>query len=165
MNTPEIRRARRNDVAALLVLEALFPSDALKRRNLRYLLQRETAGVWVAEIGGRVVGSIVLLYRSGSGTARLYSIVVEPAQRGQGVGRLLVDFAEQQARARGCGILSLEVRSDNHQARALYLRAGFEIAKRISKYYVDGADALRMQKQISMPAHRSRSGESANKAA
>lgn len=148
MDTSVIRRAQRADIRSLLALEAQFPSDALKRRNLGYLLRRSTAEVWVYEMNGDVVAEMVLLFRARSRVARLYSLVVDPAQRGRGIGRALLALAEDTARSRRTGVLALEVRTDNAQALALYRRAGFEVVERLDDYYDDGTEAFRMRKRI-----------------
>ena len=144
----KIRRAASGDVDALLALEAGFPSDALNRRNLRYLLRRPSAEVWVVDIDGQVAGELVLLFRKHAKAARIYSLVVAPACRGQGIARRLIELAEDRAIAHDCRTIKLEVRPDNGAAIALYGRMGFESTGRLAGYYEDGTDALTMQKLL-----------------
>jgi ribosomal protein S18 acetylase RimI-like enzyme len=55
----------------------------------------------------------------------LHDLAVLPAYRGRGIGRLLLAAVEDRARTRGCCKVTLEVREDNHAARALYKRSGY----------------------------------------
>jgi len=151
-----LRRASRGDIDSLLTLEAGFPSDALNRRNLSYLLRRPTAEVWVADSDGQVAGELVLLFRKHAKTARIYSLVVAPAFRGQGIARQLIDLAQKRAIAHHCESIKLEVRPDNTTAVALYGRMGFESVGRRGDYYEDGTDALKMQKPLHPAAQPTR---------
>ncbi len=55
----------------------------------------------------------------------IHDLAVVPAARGRGVGRALLAAVAEEARARGCCKVTLEVRSDNDQAKKLYERFGF----------------------------------------
>lgn len=143
-----VRRAELADLDDVAALEAHFPSDRLSRRQLRHLLTRAHAEAWVAEVGGRIVGDAVVLFRRGFDAARLYSLVVAPDSRGHGVGSALLRAAERGAAERGCVSVRLEVREDNDAARRLYLRHGYEVVGHADVYYHDGADALRMRKRL-----------------
>jgi ribosomal protein S18 acetylase RimI-like enzyme len=69
-----IRAALVADIDALLAIEnAAFATDRISRRSFRLLIERDTASVLVADEGD-LTGYCVVLYRRGSGVARLYSI-------------------------------------------------------------------------------------------
>ncbi len=55
----------------------------------------------------------------------LHDLAVLPAYRGRGIGRALLGAVDERARQRGCCKVTLEVREDNHPARALYKRSGY----------------------------------------
>jgi len=55
----------------------------------------------------------------------LHDIAVSKEHRNKGIGRKLIDAVESKARELGCCKLTLEVRSDNVNAQALYSRTGF----------------------------------------
>ncbi len=63
--------------------------------------------------------------RSDPGEAYLHYLAVDPDGTGRGVGGALLADAVAHARAAGFRSLTLEVRSENTRAIALYLRAGF----------------------------------------
>jgi GNAT superfamily N-acetyltransferase len=84
-------------------------------------------GIWIAEAGGRAVGSITLADRGG-GLGRVAHLVLAPETRGSGAGRRLVEHVLSAARAAGYERLELETFSDLQAARSLYLSVGFELA-------------------------------------
>ena len=145
----KIRSASPADLGALIDLEnRSFSSDRLSRPSLRRLIASSSADVLVAAVARSIAGYAVLLYRSGSGLARLYSLAVAPEFRG--LGRELLAAAETAATRRGCRALRLEVRDDNPRAVNLYRRAAYRSIGEIPGYYSDGATALRFEKQLAM---------------
>ena len=94
----DIRTARASDVDALVAIEnAVFASDRISRRSFRQLIERETAETLVAEEDGRMAGYAMVLFRKGSGVARLYSFATTPDFQGRGHGRELLAAAERTA--------------------------------------------------------------------
>ncbi|MGX8008727.1 peptidase C39 family protein [Mesorhizobium sp. ORM8.1] len=145
----EIRKARASDVDDLAAIEkAVFLSDRLSRRSFRQLIERETAKMLVAENEGRVAGYAVVLFRKGSGVARLYSIAVSPFFGRLGIGRQLLAAAEDAAFEHDRLLLRLEVREDNDRAIRVYEQAGYRKLGREPDYYEDGATALRYEKTL-----------------
>lgn len=147
-----IRAARPADAATLQAIEtASFTQDRLSPRALAHHLRSETADVLLATLGAEPAGYALLLYRSTSTLARLYSIATLPSARGKGVGRRLMDALERSAVKRGCDRLRLEVREKNTPAIALYESLGYRRIGRYEDYYQDGASALRFEKQLISP--------------
>lgn len=145
----EIRTARASDVDALLAIEnSVFATDRLSRPSLRRLVKSPSAAALVADCDGAVAGYCVVLFRSGSQKARLYSIAVRGDFAGAGLGHRLLDAAEAGAQARSCGVLRLEVREDNARAIGLYEAAGYRCEGRVPGYYADGEAALRYAKLL-----------------
>jgi ribosomal-protein-alanine N-acetyltransferase len=146
-----LRKARAADLPDLLALEARFPGDRLSARQFRHHLGNARARLRVATSDGGVAGYHLVLLRTGSDWARLYSIAVDPARRGQGLGRRLLADAEAQARAAGCRGLRLEVRQDNAAAVALYEAAGYQRLAALPAYYQDGGAGWRYARRWSRP--------------
>ena len=146
---PSLRPARATDIDRLVEIEnRVFAHDRISRRSFRQLIDRETADTVVAELDGAVVGYCMVLYRKGSGVARLYSIAVDAVAAGAGVGRALLQAAERAAFDEARLLLRLEVREENARAVALYRQNGFRRIGREEDYYEDGAAALRMEKLL-----------------
>jgi ribosomal-protein-alanine N-acetyltransferase len=75
-------------------------------------------------------------------TAQILTIAVVAAARRRGIGSMLMDGLLREARRRRAVEVLLEVRVDNHQARAMYAGYGFvEIGVRRGYYQQTGADA------------------------
>ena len=145
----DFRPACANDVDALVSMEnAVFETDRLSRRALRRLIASPSATVLIAEMAGAVAAYCILLFRTNSAVARLYSLAVTSQHAGRGLGRALLGAAEQDAVLRGRRLLRLEVRADNARAVALYQKAGFRLIGNTPGYYGDGMSALRMEKDL-----------------
>lgn len=149
MVAPAIRAATAADGPRLAALEdRAFSHDRISRRAFRYLLTRANAVVLAATAGEALCGAAVLLFRTGSVRARLYSIAVAPERQRAGTGAALLAAAEAEAAARGARFLRLEVRTDAALVQAFYRRRGFRQTGLRRGYYQDGADAVCMQKAL-----------------
>lgn len=148
-----VRPATSDDLDALVQLENNFPTDRLSRASFRHLLRRGHADVWVAVDSKVLAGNAVVLYRRGTKTARLYSLVVHPTHHRRGIARALLTAAETAAAKRGWGELRLEVRPDNAAAIAFYRNHDYRTSEKLKAFYEDGTDALRMNKRLAaLPA-------------
>ena len=144
-----IRRAKSQDLTSLVSIEnTCFTSDILSRRSLQRFIRVGAHDLLVAQIKETVVGYVLVLYRTGTSLARLYSIAVLPQHQGKGIARLLVQAAEQAGLEHHCAFMRLEVNTNNDAAIHLYEQIGYHRIGRIPGYYDDGADALRMEKRI-----------------
>ena len=106
----------------------LFPVEA-EREYLDSVLESERNAFFIAEDGGEVVGTGTF---SAFEKPRLrhrgvISITVKKSRWGEHIGthmmEKLLDFARNSA---GVDIVSLDVRSDNERAKALYEKFGFK---------------------------------------
>jgi len=154
--TPRVRTATPADLDQLVALEnAVFTSDRISRRSFRNLIGASSALILVVEDPAcvskdatEVLGYAALLFRRGTGLARLYSLAVSPRAAGRGIGRSLLDAAEAAAFDRDRILLRLEVREDNARAIGLYRAAGYRPIGRYLDYYADHMPALRFEKTL-----------------
>lgn len=101
------------------------------RQNLIPRLRQETnCHLFLALSGARAIGLAVCFRGFSSFRAaplmNIHDLVVHEQFRGRGVGRRLLETIDAAARELGCCRLTLEVREDNHRARDLYRRFGFD---------------------------------------
>jgi ribosomal-protein-alanine acetyltransferase len=148
-NNIEVRPAKDLDVPALVELEnRCFSTDQISQRSFKRFIPDPRNDLMVLEKNGQLAGYFLILYRSATNLARLYSIAVSPDFRQQGLAELLMLHAEQTAAQRYCVLLRLEVRPDNHSAIALYHKLGYSDFAIKHDFYEDHADAICMQKQV-----------------
>ncbi|WP_314412135.1 bifunctional helix-turn-helix transcriptional regulator/GNAT family N-acetyltransferase [Streptomyces kroppenstedtii] len=81
--------------------------------------------VWIAEVDGRQVGSVMCVRDEAPGTARLRLLLVEPDARGLGIGDRLVSACVEFARGVGYREMVLWTNDVLTSARRIYLRHGF----------------------------------------
>jgi ribosomal protein S18 acetylase RimI-like enzyme len=140
--TISIRRARRDDVAAIV---AMLADDHLGRARERlddplpesYFKAFEAVDrdpnfkLVVAETAeGRVVGCLQLCIMPGmssQGTSRglIEDVRVATDCRSRGIGEQLVQWAVGEARSRGCKVVELLTHSSRVDAQRFYKRLGF----------------------------------------
>lgn len=145
---PMIRAATLNDLDALTRLErASFSGDLLSRRQFRYLLTRGHALTLVETQRGRLRGYVLLVFRTNSTVARIYTIAVAAADRRRGVGAALLAAAGRAARRLGCDRVRAEVRGDNRASLKLFERHGYQSFGCYRGYYADGCDAVRVERR------------------
>jgi ribosomal-protein-alanine N-acetyltransferase len=142
--TPAISLMRRRHLGSVLRIEAgsehqpwslgLFMNELAMPSTRRYL---------VAKVRSEVVGYAGMMFVGPDG--HLTTITTHPDWRRHHVAtHLLADLAHA-ARDRRCENLTLEVRSTNHEAIALYTKFGFAPAGLRKNYYSAlGEDALVM---------------------
>lgn len=109
------------------------PSEQVKRELIPGLRAHPACYVFLALRGEKPVGFAICFLGFSTFNARplinIHDIFVQAAVRGAGIGKLLLDRIEAKARSmNGCAI-TLEVREDNHRARRLYSKFGFQRAE------------------------------------
>jgi len=73
-------------------------------------------------------------------------LAVQPKARRRGIGTMLLTALVRQFAVRGIFSLTLEVRTTNIDALKFYQARGFDVKKRIEKFYTDDTDAYQMCK-------------------
>jgi len=97
------------------------------------LRERSTREVFVAELGGVVVGWIELesaRHLTGGPECLICGLVVDEAFRGQKIGERLTLAAEDWARSKGLPVVRVRSRMSRERAHRFYLRLGYEEYKR-----------------------------------
>jgi GNAT superfamily N-acetyltransferase len=83
------------------------------------------AGVFLlVRVGDRVAGCGALRTEA-AGVAEIRRMWIAPELRGQGAGRALLTALEEQARRRGCHTVRLDTAAELHEAKSLYVSAGY----------------------------------------
>jgi ribosomal protein S18 acetylase RimI-like enzyme len=121
-----IRAFREEDTEAVVALweacELTRPwNDPRKDIARKLRVQRE----WflVAEVGGRIVGSVMAGYDGHRGWVNY--LAVDPSRRRSGLGRELMTEAERLLGEAGCPKVNLQVRGTNDAALGFYERLGY----------------------------------------
>lgn len=143
----EIIDMNHSHVAAVAELEKLCFSAPWSENAVRSELTNPLSLWLVAVENDRVVGYV------GSQTvldeADMMNVAVSPDERQKGVGRALVTALVERLKANGVRCLTLEVRSSNEPAKALYQKLGFtQVGRRPNYYRAPREDALILRKTI-----------------
>jgi ribosomal protein S18 acetylase RimI-like enzyme len=111
-----------------LIPQLSSSSPPPSRDHLLAMVASEDTVLFVARVGGRILGSLTLaFYRIPTGLkAWIEDVVVDSDARGHGVGELLNRAALDEARSRGAKDVSLTSRPSREAANRLYQRIGFE---------------------------------------
>lgn len=105
---------------------------ALYVKFLKKQLRRRNAAIFVAALGGNVVGHVMVqtnrlppIYVHDK-DAYVCEIVVDERYRGKGIGTMLLKEAERWAKKKGLYSISLFVHTGNKSAFAAYRKSGFK---------------------------------------
>jgi ribosomal protein S18 acetylase RimI-like enzyme len=104
--------------------------DAQARALYARFLTYPDYKIYVAEEGGRIVGSFALLVmlnlgHCGAPSVIVEDVVVDPQMQGRGVGAAMMRAAMDLARDKGCYKLVLSSNAKRVRAHAFYERLGF----------------------------------------
>jgi len=119
-----------------------------REQDLEAFLSDATIAGWEAELGNSVyafrvaeadgtpvgyakLGPLKLPIQPERPALSLHQLYILKEHHGTGIARVLMDWVVDEARSRGARELYLTVYIDNHRARSLYDRYGFEI---VAKY-------------------------------
>lgn len=141
--TITVRRARVDDLPAILAIERVSFTDPWSRSSFAALLEQPRVYFSVAldRVAGTLLGYTVAWFVLDE--AELANLAVLPEARGNGIGALLLEGALAASEARGSATMYLEVRASNQAAIALYTSHGFaEVGRRRAYYRKPVEDAL-----------------------
>ncbi|RYZ07112.1 MAG: GNAT family N-acetyltransferase [Myxococcales bacterium] len=131
-----VRLASSGDASFIRELSRLAFSEYdphASRATARMMLERG-ARTLVAESLGRPLGFIIL-HASSFRDLAIHAIAVSPSERGRRVGQRLMRAAEHHARSLGCTRITLTTAQANLAALDLFLRFGFKITSRGTRYH------------------------------
>jgi ribosomal-protein-alanine N-acetyltransferase len=132
---------RRRHLRAVLGIEERTSSTPWSLGLFLGEARREERVYLVARAGHRVVGFAGMLFANADG--HVTTIAVDPEHQGGRIGTRLLLVLVRRAVERGAEAVTLEVRTSNEPAKALYRRFGFSPAGVRKGYYRDPVeDAL-----------------------
>jgi ribosomal protein S18 acetylase RimI-like enzyme len=152
MTTPEFRIIKSDDLSEISELQAKVWQDYFiserglqvpllyrTRQNLKYYLEKEAEGCFVAELDGKTVGCI---FSHVWGSVGWFGPVeVASKLQNRGIGKELVTRSVQYLRSRGCTTIGLETMTSSFKNISLYEKLGFlprhqsyVLFKRLHKY-------------------------------
>lgn len=106
------------------------PSERVKRELVPGLRAHPACYIFLAYRDGKPVGFTICFLGFSTFLARplinIHDIFVDSSVRGRGIGGMLLERIEAKARELNCCRITLEVREDNHVARGLYRKVGFD---------------------------------------
>jgi ribosomal-protein-alanine N-acetyltransferase len=139
-----IRKARQDESSKLTSLEhELFSEVNYPITYGSFYYHTKNNLLYVVEIEEKLVAYILVLVKRKK--ANIFSLGVLPAFRGQGISNRLLNAALKEVSVLGFTHVTLEVRTDNPNAIALYKKFGFTITEEIPYFYLDGCDAYMME--------------------
>ena len=95
---------------------------------------------WIAEMDGQPVGSVFIV-KASDDVAKLRLLIIDPKARGRGLGKQMVDECIRFSRSRGYKTLTLWTNDILDAARAIYVKAGFELVAS-EKHHSFGQDLV-----------------------
>lgn len=135
----KLRRMERRDISAVTDIEKTCFTDPWSENMVADLMDSSWDEVWVLE-KERVIGYINFRFVAGEG--ELMRIAVLPSERGHGYSRMMMDVMIKAASENDISDITLEVRSGNAPAIALYRAYGFTCeAVRKGYYHAPTEDA------------------------
>jgi ribosomal-protein-alanine N-acetyltransferase len=146
-----VRPVRQLDLDRILEIEAAsFGPDAYDR-NLFAEFTHKCGGLFLVAVRGtKVCAYSITAISPGKlrDRAELVSLAVAPAFLGKGAASALMDSTLRRLRRRRIAQLRLTVKITNQRARDFYAKYGFRKLRRVAGYYEDGADGLRLVKDL-----------------
>ncbi|MEF8806562.1 GNAT family N-acetyltransferase [Natronomonas sp.] len=131
-----------------MTVRPLRSTDESAVRSLQSLLEYADPDLVDATLTGPFVGRVAVVdgvvgyaIALPGEEATLSELVVAPEHRRAGHGEALVDAI---AEATDAGRLVVTTPAENEAAAAFYESLGFEVDARLSGFYADGSDALRL---------------------
>ncbi|HXY08316.1 MAG TPA: N-acetyltransferase [Terriglobales bacterium] len=158
-----LRDFRQEDFEALWQIDqqCFVAGMAYSRAELAAYIRRETSFTVVAQpvpaeratprepqAGSSPIVGFIIAEVNRRGIGHIISIDVLPACRRSGLGSQLLREAEHRLERVRCRAVMLETAVDNSTALAFYKRHQYGVVKVIPRYYLNGVDALILEKRL-----------------
>lgn len=141
-----IRPMRFDDLTEVYKLEKKLFSNPWPKSFFEHDLKSTQTIGFVVEQEGFVIGYSIATCEDRK--LHLTNIAVDQNYQRQGIGSRLMQIIERNAQERGCSSVYLEVRPNNTAAIHMYKKLSYSVALRRAHYYIDGDDALVMEKEL-----------------
>ena len=149
MQDIEIRQAKLYDVPAMARIERESFGSPWSADEITKDVASNDGSIYVALalVGEERAGYADM--RIITGESQIYNIAIAPEFRRQGIGEALLEHMIEKSEKLGLSIITLEVRSGNEAAMALYEKMGFKKVGSRPGYYAKGSeDAVLMDKVL-----------------
>ncbi len=130
-----IRSATRRDIGDVLALwrsAGSVPTVSDTTDAVASLLQHDADALVVAELSGRIAGTVIVGWDGWRGS--LYRLAVVPDQRRRGIASALVREGERRLRDRGARRLTVIVVEDDEHAMAFWCSTGLTRQARRARF-------------------------------
>ena len=145
-----IELARRADAAILAQMSERFVETGLRpawgATRIGWHIRDPDSVVLTARWSHAIAGFAIMRY--GDDWAHLNLLAVHPGHRRRGLARLLLTWLEESALTAGTFTVGLELRAQNHIARAFYGALGYQESGEIPGYYQGVESALRFKRDL-----------------
>ncbi len=144
--TYDIKPANWRDLNELRTLEAIcFPIDQWSLIDMIAILSMHKVVRFKATLAGKMIGFIAGEIKSGNQPGWIATLAVLPAYRRLGIASSLLDRCETGL---GKSAVRLCVRKHNTPAINLYKQRGYHYIESWAHYYIDGEDAIILEKKM-----------------
>jgi ribosomal protein S18 acetylase RimI-like enzyme len=135
---PIVRAGRPEDVSTIVLFWGHATSVASSTddpASVHALLARDPQGLLVAELDGRVVGTLIVGWDGWRGG--LYRLAVDPTLRRRGIGGSLVRHAERRLSELGARRVAAVVIEEHDHAVGFWRAMGYEHDVRVGRFVRD----------------------------